>query len=78
MISTTPSIWLISALPLGMRSLEQLLDARQTGGDVEPGDAAGMERPHRQLGARLTDRLGGDDADGLARPTISPVARLRP
>ena len=25
-----------------------------------------MERPHRQLGAGLTDRLGRDDADGLA------------
>ena len=25
-----------------------------------------VERPHRQLGARLADRLGRDDADGLA------------
>src|SRR5207253_8956160 len=28
--------------------------------------AADVEGPHRQLGARLADRLGGDDADGLA------------
>ena len=30
------------------------------------GDAAGVERPHRQLRARLADRLGGDDADRQA------------
>ena len=28
--------------------------------------AADVERPHRQLGARLADALGGDDADGHA------------
>ena len=53
-------------LALGDAGLEQLLDARQAGGDVQAGDAAGVERPHRQLGARLADRLGGDDPDGLA------------
>ena len=53
-------------LALGDAGLEQLLDARQAGGDVEAGDAAGVERPHRQLRARLADRLGGDDPDGLA------------
>ena len=53
-------------LALGDAGLEQLLDARQAGGDVEAGDAAGVERPHRELGARLADRLGGDDADRLA------------
>ena len=47
-------------------SLEQLDDAGQTAGDVLAGDATGVERPHRQLGAGLTDRLGGDDADRLA------------
>ena len=56
-------------LALGDAGLEQLLDARQAGGDVHArGDAAGVERPHRQLRARLADRLGGDDADRLARP----------
>ena len=30
------------------------------------GHAADVERPHRQLRARLADRLGGDDADGHA------------
>ena len=54
-------------LALGDAGLEQLLDARQTGGDVQAGDAAGVERPHRQLRAGLADRLGGDDADRLTR-----------
>ena len=52
-------------LALGDPGLEQLLDARQARGDVESGDAAGVERPHRELGARLADRLGRDDADRL-------------
>src|SRR5690606_2225646 len=46
--------------------LEQLLDTRQTGGDVLTGDATLVERTHGQLRTRLTDRLGGDDTDGLA------------
>ena len=35
-------------------------------GDVAPGHAAGVEDPHRQLGAGLADGLGGHDADGFA------------
>ena len=31
--------------------------------DAAGGDAADVERPHRELRARLADRLGGDDAD---------------
>ena len=46
--------------------LEQLDDARQTAGDVLAGHTTGVEGPHRQLRAGLADRLGGDDADGLA------------
>src|SRR6266536_620640 len=46
--------------------LEQLLDTRQTVGDVLAGDATGVEGPHGELRARLADRLGGDDADRLA------------
>ena len=53
-------------LALGHARLEQLLDARQAGGDVQPGDAAGVERAHGQLRAGLTDRLSGDDAHRLA------------
>ena len=49
-------------LALGDAGLEQLLDARQALRDVQAGDAAGVERPHGQLRARLADRLGGDDA----------------
>ena len=48
---------------LRLASLEQLDDARQTVRDVRAGDAAGVERTHRQLRARLADRLSGDDAD---------------
>ena len=68
-------------LALGHARLEQLLDARQTGGDVQAGDAAGVERPHGQLRARLADRLRGDDADSLADADqlagrqVAPVAR---
>ena len=35
-------------------------------GQVLPGDATGVEGSHGQLGARLADGLGGDDADRLA------------
>src|SRR6266568_8092748 len=53
-------------LSLGYPRLEDLLDTRQTLGDVLTRDATGVEGTHRQLGTRLTDRLGGDDADRLA------------
>src|SRR5690606_226097 len=50
---------------LGRAGLEELDDSRQTLGDVVTGHTTGVEGPHRQLGAGLTDRLGGDDADRL-------------
>ena len=54
-------------LTLRGTGLEQLGDTGQTLGDVgRRGDAAGVERTQRQLGARLADGLGRDDADGLA------------
>ena len=46
--------------------LEDLDDARQAVRDVRAGDTAGVERPHRQLRARLADRLRGDDPDRVA------------
>ena len=46
--------------------LEQLDHAGQTVRDVLTRDTTGVERTHRELGTRLTDRLGGDDADRLA------------
>src|SRR5215213_6153512 len=67
---------------LGLARLEQLDDARQAVRDVRAGDAAGVERPHGQLRARLADRLRGDDADrvadlgGLAGGHRAAVARL--
>ena len=45
--------------------LEELDDTRQTLGDVVTGHTTGVEGTHRQLGAGLTDGLGGDDADRL-------------
>ena len=65
-------------LALRGAGLEQLDHAGQTVRDVLTGNAAGVERTHRQLGPRLTDRLGGHDADRLARLDLRPVARLSP
>ena len=50
---------------LGRTRLEELDDTRQTLGDVVTGHTTGVEGTHRQLGAGLTDGLGGDDADRL-------------
>ena len=66
MISTSAIDVADLGLALGHARLEELLDARQAGGDVHAGDATGVERPHRQLRAGLADGLRGDDADRLA------------
>src|SRR5436305_10075901 len=52
--------------------LEQLDDAGQTVGDVLTGDTTGVEGPHGQLRAGLTDGLGGDDADSLTELDLAP------
>src|SRR5215217_8928623 len=64
-------------LGLGMAGLEELDDPGEACGDVLAGDAAGVEGAHRELGTRLPDRLGRDDADGLAN-IDGPVSRERP
>ena len=46
-------------MPSVRASSERLLRAELT-------DATDVERTHRELRARLADRLGGDDADRLA------------
>src|SRR5699024_2309289 len=52
---------------LGAAALKQFFHARKTLGDIfGRRDTAGMEGTHGQLGARLTDRLGRDDADAFA------------
>ena len=59
------------------RAVRHRVEARRL---VELRRAADVEGPHRQLGARLADRLGGDDADRLAdidrraAGEIAPVA----
>ena len=72
---------------LGGARLEELDDTRQTLRDVVTGHTTGVEGTHRQLGAGLTDRLGGDDADGLAdvdelagrqRAAVAARRRCRP
>ena len=57
---------------LGDTGLEELLDTRQAVGDVLARHTTGVERPHGQLGARLTDRLRRDDAHRLA--DVDPLA----
>ena len=57
------------------RYLEELDDPRQTLRDVLPGDTAGVERAHGQLGARLADRLSRDDAHRVA--DVDELARRR-
>ncbi len=57
---------------LGLARFEDFLDARETGDDVLGRDAAGVERAQRELRARFTDRLRGDDADGLADVHLEP------
>src|SRR5829696_3811765 len=53
-------------LGLGVTSLEELDDPRETGRDVLAGDTTGVERTHGELGTGLADGLGRDDAHGLA------------
>src|SRR5579885_2206623 len=60
---------------LRVAGLEDLDDARQAVRDVRAGDAAGVEGPHRQLRARLADRLRGDDAHRVA--DLGHLARRR-
>ena len=81
-IETTPSCSAIFASPFGRRASKQLHHARQAVRDVRARDAAGVEGAHRQLRARLADRLRRHDAHGVtdlrerARRHRPPVAGL--
>ena len=66
-------------LALGDAGLEQLLDARQAGGDVQPAATPPV------WNVRMVSCVPGSPIDWAAmmptaspEPTISPVARLRP
>ncbi len=50
----------------GVACLEQFHDARQTTGDVLARHTTGVERTHRELGSRLSDRLRRNHADCFA------------
>src|SRR5690606_34533106 len=66
-------------LDLGLAGLDELDHARQTLRDVGAGrDAAGVEGTHRELGARLADRLGGDGADGLTEADVAHEGHVEP
>jgi hypothetical protein len=62
--------------------LDGSVDRRlEVGHFVELGGAADVEGPHRQLRARLADRLGGNDANRLAdvdRRTAGEVTPVAP
>ena len=55
-----------SDVALRAAGLEQLDHAGRPCVMSSPANTAGVERTHRELRARLTDRLRGHDADGLA------------
>ena len=64
-------------------NVEHASDGRQALCDVaRAGDAARMDRPHRELGSGLADGLCGDDAhrgadaDGTPRGEVPAVALL--
>src|SRR5690606_25673307 len=62
------------------RRADNLDDARvgrlEEGGFRHLGRTADVEGPHRQLGARLADRLGGDDADRFADVDVGAARQV--
>src|SRR5690606_16718289 len=64
---------------LRLARFDQLDHAREALRDVGAGrDAARVERAHRELRARLADRLGGDGADGLAEADVAHERHVQP
>ena len=62
-----PAASAIGRAPFGVRASKSSVHAGQTLRDVVRGRrTTGVEGTHRELGSGLTDRLGRDDADGLA------------
>jgi len=60
-IRTTPEWWASTAAPFGVRASNSSTTRGKAVGDVLTHHPTGVEGPHGQLGARLTDGLGGDD-----------------
>ena len=65
-------------LALGNARLEEFLHTRQAACDVRTRDAARVERPHRELSARLPDALRGDYAHCLAYHYRVPGGERQP
>src|SRR5690606_36874399 len=82
-VSASPPVCLLFSPPaptrtssLSLHDALPILDAGQAMGDVVAGHATGVEGTHRQLRARLADRLGGHDADRLTDLHL-PAGRQR-
>ena len=65
-IVTRPATSAIGATPLGVRASNSSWTRGRPWVMSSPRHTTGVEGAHRQLGAGLADRLGGDDADRLA------------
>ena len=63
-------------LTLGRSGLKKFLYPGQTAGDIKPGDTAGMEGTQCELGARFTDTLRGNYADGGVELNDAPASQV--
>ena len=63
-------------LSLGHSGLKKLFYPGQTAGNIKSDDTAGMEGAQRELGARFTDTLRGNYADGGIELNYSPAGEV--
>ena len=64
------------AIPQGKRTVGHRLDLRLLGAALD--GAADVEGAHGELGARLTNRLGGNHADSFADIDLGPTGEVTP